>query len=415
MNKIIQNISNAKLILELDFKDAVRLYFKRLLVIFGIGLLTLLFMCVGLVVYDTCVGEDVSSFENSVLPFNEDSNDNCIDSLSFDTISFLLVDYDDIEFIFIGGDNAYVKSLDAIFTLVDDCDEIEEKENSKHYKDYLAANNNEQKVNPINKTTLSLSNNIVEPISKIEPLVKEQLLTVEAFPFLELPSSNDIVEPINKIEPLVEEQLLIIEAFPFLDEIDTLANDETNKFVVSNSLPDREVNMENGEISNCWDIDKNGINDPSEDINDDGLFNTDDCDCETDVFKLGKTIIVLPPNAQINKNCDDVYRLSELMKDVDESTSALEELKKALGVNVSTNIQDFGSIKMNATTEIWISFNEEFTSSLKDGQLPIVTLTTNHPNVKAYITAQTKDGFKVFVEAGNIEDVTFDWMAIAKK
>ncbi len=98
----------------------------------------------------------------------------------------------------------------------------------------------------------------------------------------------------------------------------------------------------------------------------------------------------------------DVYALAALsLAGVKHNREEIKELQ--------SKISDFGSTKLNSN-EIWIQFDSEFSSKL-NGQIPVVTLSSNQPNTNLSIIEKTSTGFKVVSSNSN---VIIDWIAMAK-
>jgi len=164
---------------------------------------------------------------------------------------------------------------------------------------------------------------------------------------------------------------------------------------------------------NCWDLNGDGIGDPSEDTDGDGNFDAMDCQCNCEQAGVLKgttgaqgptgdpgqvVILVADELASGKSDCDAVTTVSDLVQKIETLQS-------------KSTIQDFGTKSMTSNQEIWVSFEEDF-----KGQTPIVTLTANMPGVKLYVVEKTDKGFKVMIES-NVQtpaSFSFDWMAIAK-
>ncbi|MFT7611371.1 MAG: hypothetical protein ACI9J3_000314 [Parvicellaceae bacterium] len=86
----------------------------------------------------------------------------------------------------------------------------------------------------------------------------------------------------------------------------------------------------------------------------------------------------------------------------------IEKLKSVIGSGAKIN--DFGSIDMNGS-ELWIDFDSEFSENLS--AKPVVTITSNNPNVTISIVEKTSTGFKVKVSQAT-EGLTVDWIAMGK-
>ncbi len=99
----------------------------------------------------------------------------------------------------------------------------------------------------------------------------------------------------------------------------------------------------------------------------------------------------------------DIYALATLsLAGVQHNMKAIQKLE-----NPNNTVQDFGSKNLNGT-EVWVSFSENF-----NGAIPVVTLTSNNPNVTLSIIEKTSTGFKV-VTSQTAANLNFDWIALAK-
>ncbi len=121
---------------------------------------------------------------------------------------------------------------------------------------------------------------------------------------------------------------------------------------------------------------------------------------------LGLIVDEVPDYLQDNTfRAVDIYALGTFaLAGVKYNRKDIKELK--------TKINDFGNDQMSGT-EKWISFSEDFSSKLSAGNIPIVTITSNNPNVNLSITEKTNKGFKVVVSQPVI-NLSFDWIAMAK-
>jgi len=99
----------------------------------------------------------------------------------------------------------------------------------------------------------------------------------------------------------------------------------------------------------------------------------------------------------------DIYGVASLsLAGVQHNMREIEEIKE------TKTIQDFGSVAFTGT-EIWVDFAENF-----DGQIPVVTITSNNPSVVISVSEKTTSGFKVIVSK-TAPGLQFDWIAMAKK
>ena len=78
--------------------------------------------------------------------------------------------------------------------------------------------------------------------------------------------------------------------------------------------------------------------------------------------------------------------------------------------SITKNIYEFGTASMESD-EVWVVFPEKFSSQL--GNAPVVTISSNSPDVVLYVSDKNTKGFKVVNTFGKM-DITFDWSAFAK-
>ncbi len=101
----------------------------------------------------------------------------------------------------------------------------------------------------------------------------------------------------------------------------------------------------------------------------------------------------------------EVYGMASLsLAGVKANRAAIKELK-------TRNVSDFGSTTLSST-ELFIPYSSEFVAQT-EGNLPVVTVTTNDLNVSVSITEKTAEGFKVSVSSLS-PGLTIDWIAMAK-
>ncbi|MFT5859064.1 MAG: hypothetical protein ACI865_001160 [Flavobacteriaceae bacterium] len=99
----------------------------------------------------------------------------------------------------------------------------------------------------------------------------------------------------------------------------------------------------------------------------------------------------------------DIYGLAALsLAGVQHNMNAIEEM------NEVKTIQDFGSSSIS-TTELWVEFSENF-----EGQIPVVTITSNNPAVTISVVEKRATQFRVVVSQAT-PGLQFDWIAMAKK
>jgi hypothetical protein len=109
----------------------------------------------------------------------------------------------------------------------------------------------------------------------------------------------------------------------------------------------------------------------------------------------------------------DIYALATLaITGVKYNRNEIKEIKEYIGFSENKiTVSDFGNEVLKGN-ETWISFSEEFISKLT-GASPIITVTPNQSGVSLSIIETTSTGFKV-VSTGNISNITFNWIAMAK-
>ncbi len=101
----------------------------------------------------------------------------------------------------------------------------------------------------------------------------------------------------------------------------------------------------------------------------------------------------------------DIYALSTFaLAGVKFNRESIKKLQK--------KISDFGSNKMSGT-EMWIDFSDDFSSKLSGNNIPIVTITSNNPNINLSITKKTNKGFKIEASQ-SVANLSVDWIAMAK-
>lgn len=105
----------------------------------------------------------------------------------------------------------------------------------------------------------------------------------------------------------------------------------------------------------------------------------------------------------------DIYGLATLsLVGVKANREAIKQMK---GTGATT-IQDFGSENVT-NSKITISYSEDFSGRL-DGKIPVITVTTNNPNVIASVVNKSKTDFTVQL-SGEINSNTYiDWIAMGK-
>ncbi len=139
---------------------------------------------------------------------------------------------------------------------------------------------------------------------------------------------------------------------------------------------------------------------------------------ETDNFEKGNEA-KYRPNSHLGLILDEVpdYLQDNTFSGVDIyalSTLALtgvkynrESIKK-----IQSKISDFGSENITGK-EKFIKFSDEFASKITDNNIPVVTITSNNPQVTISIVGKTKKGFKVLT-SDYVNNLSFDWIAMTK-
>ncbi|MFM1875086.1 MAG: Yellowstone lake phycodnavirus 2, partial [Bacteroidota bacterium] len=105
----------------------------------------------------------------------------------------------------------------------------------------------------------------------------------------------------------------------------------------------------------------------------------------------------------------DLYALSSLaMVGVKHN---MEEIEKIKSGGQSTKINDFGSATIDSEY-LWIEYEHDFVSQLKDGQLPVVSITAFESESSIVLVEKSTSGFRI--RKTGIGSLTFDWVAFAK-
>lgn len=99
----------------------------------------------------------------------------------------------------------------------------------------------------------------------------------------------------------------------------------------------------------------------------------------------------------------DIYGLAALsLAGVQHNMKEIDAMKQ------TQTIQDFGSVAISSD-ELWISYAEDF-----NGVTPVVTITSNNPNVVISVVEKNASQFKVKVSEV-VQGLQIDWIAMAKK
>jgi hypothetical protein len=89
----------------------------------------------------------------------------------------------------------------------------------------------------------------------------------------------------------------------------------------------------------------------------------------------------------------------------------MEEIEKIKSGGQSTKINDFGSATIDSEY-LWIEYEHDFVSQLKDGQLPVVSITAFESESSIVLVEKSTSGFRI--RKTGIGSLTFDWVAFAK-
>lgn len=124
------------------------------------------------------------------------------------------------------------------------------------------------------------------------------------------------------------------------------------------------------------------------------------------------------PNLTLGVNSEDIpdYLLDNSFSKISVSGLATLSLvgvkyNRAEIQELKETVSDFGIVKMQ-TNEIWVNFDNKFSSKLKNDNTPTVTFTTNSPNAKVYISEQNNKGFRIITD--NTDNLMINWIAMAK-
>jgi hypothetical protein len=90
---------------------------------------------------------------------------------------------------------------------------------------------------------------------------------------------------------------------------------------------------------------------------------------------------------------------------------AIKEQQKEIE-SVRSKISDYGSVSVN-TNELWVPFEASFATELGEGQVPVVTVSCNKPNVSMYIAEKNSKGFKLVITSGEQAGLNVDYVAMA--
>lgn len=75
---------------------------------------------------------------------------------------------------------------------------------------------------------------------------------------------------------------------------------------------------------------------------------------------------------------------------------------------------DFGSIQMT-NSEVWVPFPSELMENIRANTLPVVTLSSNRPEVSMYVSEKNAQGFRIKVSSSLPSDLVVDYIAMAHK
>lgn len=129
---------------------------------------------------------------------------------------------------------------------------------------------------------------------------------------------------------------------------------------------------------------------------------------------LGLLINEVPDYIQDNTfNAVDIYALSTLtLAGVKINTDQIDQLTDKVNTVVKTiSISDFGFATVATGKEIRINYSPEFTAQLKNGTIPVVSVTPSTPEITYYIKSQDAKGFVIVASENNFN---FNWLAMAK-
>ncbi|MBI1287558.1 MAG: hypothetical protein GC178_08250 [Flavobacteriales bacterium] len=105
----------------------------------------------------------------------------------------------------------------------------------------------------------------------------------------------------------------------------------------------------------------------------------------------------------------DLYSLASIgIVGVKHNMEQIEAMQKGYG---TIKINDFGSSTMSSET-LWVEYDSEFISQMKNGEIPTVQITPNSMNVEFAVVEKNTNGFRI-KKSGN-GSLSFDWFAAVK-
>lgn len=99
------------------------------------------------------------------------------------------------------------------------------------------------------------------------------------------------------------------------------------------------------------------------------------------------------------------YVLVNSVKELDEKTNKM--------ASAIRTITDFGMEQINSGNEIRVNFEAEFSSSIQEGKLPVVTVSAVNSPVSVFVKEITATGFTI-VAPENSQGLNINWIAAAK-
>lgn len=118
-----------------------------------------------------------------------------------------------------------------------------------------------------------------------------------------------------------------------------------------------------------------------------------------------------PKNADVKEEYLSVnngalsYVLVNSVKELDEKTTKMS--------NVLKTITDFGMEQVTSNNEIQVAFDADFSSSIQQGKLPVVTVSTVNSAAQVFVKDITTNGFTLVAPVGS-NGLTINWIAAAK-
>lgn len=102
----------------------------------------------------------------------------------------------------------------------------------------------------------------------------------------------------------------------------------------------------------------------------------------------------------------DIYALSTLaITGVKSNRAQIQELK-------SKQANDFGTTVLSGT-QSFVTYSDDFKGVISASNLPVITLTSNQPDVVLSVTEKNEDGFMI-TASKEVDELMVDWIGYAK-